>query len=32
LVLGDGKMSYEEEESAADTLVAPIEETPVDEQ
>jgi hypothetical protein len=30
LVLGDGKMSYEEEESAADTL-APIE-TPVDEQ
>jgi hypothetical protein len=32
LVLGDGKMSYEEEETAADTLAAPIEETPVDEQ
>ena len=32
LVLGDGKMSYEEEESATDTLAAPIEETPVDEQ
>ena len=32
LVLGDGKMSYEEGESAADTLAAPIEETPVDEQ
>ncbi len=32
LVLGDGKMSFEEEESAADTLAAPIEEIPVDEQ
>ncbi len=33
LVLGDGKMSYEEEESAADTLAAPLEEEiPVDEQ
>ncbi|WP_426092710.1 PASTA domain-containing protein [Flavobacterium sp. DSR3-2] len=33
LVLGDGKMSYEEEENAADTLAAPIEEEiPVDEQ
>ena len=32
LVLGDGKMSYEEEQSAADTLATPIEETPVDEQ
>jgi hypothetical protein len=33
LVLGDGKMSYEEEEKAADTLAAPIEEEiPVDEQ
>ena len=25
LVLGDGKMSYQEEENAVDTLVAPIE-------
>ena len=32
LVLGDGKMSFEEEESAADTLAVPIEEIPVDEQ
>ncbi|TDD77423.1 PASTA domain-containing protein [Flavobacterium caseinilyticum] len=33
LVLGDGKMSYEEEENAVDTLAAPIEEEiPVDEQ
>lgn len=32
LVLGDGKMSYQEEENAVDTLAAPIEETPVDEQ
>lgn len=32
LVLGDGKMSYQEEENAADTLAAPIEEIPVDEQ
>ena len=33
LVLGDGKMSYEEEENAAGTPVAPIEEEiPVDEQ
>jgi beta-lactam-binding protein with PASTA domain len=31
LVLGDGKMSYEET-SAADTLATPIEEIPVDEQ
>jgi hypothetical protein len=32
LVLGDGKMSYQEEENAADTLSAPIEEIPVNEQ
>ena len=32
LVLGDGKMSYQEEENAADTLSVPIEETPVNEQ
>ena len=32
LVLGDGKMSFEEEETAADTLAVPTEEIPVDEQ
>lgn len=32
LVLGDGKMSYQEEEKAADTLSVPIEEIPVNEQ
>ncbi|MEC5166033.1 beta-lactam-binding protein with PASTA domain [Flavobacterium sp. PL11] len=32
LVLGDGKMSYQEEENAADTLSVPIEEIPVNEQ
>jgi beta-lactam-binding protein with PASTA domain len=31
LVLGDGKMSYQEEENAADTLTVPIEEIPVNE-
>ncbi|SHF73392.1 PASTA domain-containing protein [Flavobacterium segetis] len=32
LVLGDGKMSYQEEENAADTLSVPNEEIPVNEQ
>jgi beta-lactam-binding protein with PASTA domain len=32
LVLGDGKMSYEEENGAVDTLVTPIEATPANEQ
>jgi beta-lactam-binding protein with PASTA domain len=32
LVLGDGKMSYEEESTAVDSLATPLEETPANEQ
>jgi hypothetical protein len=32
LVLGDGKMSYEEEVQIDSTATTPVEETPVDEQ